>query len=154
MSDDPRGLERLRFEYLIPEFARPDFKLPSEWDIIGTIFQGYKLIDPEKVKAHMKGNKPMDEEVFPRVEFDYHFPRLRDAECKPMPKVSEEGDLVDWVKLNTETVSSYDDVNAVYRADTHITLVADKITEAQEKLFRDWLISRGWTPPKEDREDV
>ena len=96
----------------------------------------------------------MDEEVFPRVEFDYHFPRLRDAECKPMPKVSEEGDLVDWVKLNTETVSSYDDVNAVYRADTHITLVADKITEAQEKLFRDWLISRGWTPPKEDREDV
>ena len=47
-----------------------DFKLPSEedkereWAIIGTIFQGSKLIDPEKVKAHMKGNKPMDEELF------------------------------------------------------------------------------------------
>ena len=70
MSDDPRGLEHLRFEYIIPEFARPDFKLPSEedkereWAIIGTIFQGYKLIDPEKVKAHMKGNEPMDEELF------------------------------------------------------------------------------------------
>ena len=63
-------LKPLSFEYLTPEFARPDFKLPSEedkereWAIIGAIFQGYKLIDPEKVKAHMKGNEPMDEELF------------------------------------------------------------------------------------------
>ena len=76
MSDEPRKTEPLSFEYLTPEFARPDFKLPSEedkereWAIIGTIFQGYKLIDPEKVKAHMKGNKPMDEELFKRVEVD------------------------------------------------------------------------------------
>ena len=96
----------------------------------------------------------MDEEVFPRVEFDYHFPRLRDAKCKPRPKVSEEGDRVDWVKLGTESVSTNDIVNDVYRIDTHMSLVADEITKAQEKLFRDWLISRGWTPPKEDREDV
>ena len=76
MSDDPLVLKDLSFEYLPPEFARPDFKLPSEedkereWAIIGTIFQGYKFIDPEKVKAHMKGNEPMDEELFKRVEVD------------------------------------------------------------------------------------
>ena len=70
MCEDPRVLKDLRFEYLTPEFARPDFKLPSEedkeceWAIIGTIFQGSKLIDPEKVKAHMKGNEPMDEVIF------------------------------------------------------------------------------------------
>ena len=73
--EDPEARKDLRFEYLIPEFARPDFKLPSEedkereWAIIGTIFQGSKLIDPEKVKAHMKGNKPMDEELFTKEIF-------------------------------------------------------------------------------------
>ena len=45
MSEDPRGLEHLRFEYLIPEFARPDFKLPGEAPV-------------------KKGNEPMDEELF------------------------------------------------------------------------------------------
>ena len=71
-----------------------------------------------------------------------------------IPKVPEEGNLVDWVKLITETVSTQDVVNDVYRIDTYISMAADKITKAQEKLIRDWLISRGWTPPKEDREDV
>ena len=90
----------------------------------------------------------------PQDMFGYNIPRLRYANCKPMPKVSAKGDLVDWVKLETESVSTQDIVNDVYRIDTHISLVADEITKAQEKLFRDWLISRGWTPPKEDREDV
>ena len=71
-----------------------------------------------------------------------------------MPKVPEEGVLVDWVKLQAETVSTKDIVDDVYRIDTYISLVADKITKAQEKLIRDWLISQGWTPPKEDREEV
>ena len=71
-----------------------------------------------------------------------------------MPKVPEEGVLVDWVKLKAESVSTKDIVDDVYRIDTYISLVADKITKAQEKLIRDWLISQGWTPPKEDHEDV
>ena len=98
MSDDPRGLEHsrfeyinpnlpiekprvlkdLRFEYLIPEFARPDFKLPSEenpvmeheWAMIRTLFAVPRLIDVEKVNADTKGNKQMDEELFQRVEVD------------------------------------------------------------------------------------
>ena len=92
MSDDPRGLEHLRFEYinpnlpienprvlkdlrfeyLTPEFARPDFKLPSEenpvmeheWAMIRTLFAVPRLIDVEKVNADTKGNKTMDEELF------------------------------------------------------------------------------------------
>lgn len=71
-----------------------------------------------------------------------------------IPKVPEEGDLVDWVKLEAESVTTLDVDNDVYRIDTYITRVADKITKAQEKLIRDWLISQGWTPPKEDREEV
>lgn len=71
-----------------------------------------------------------------------------------VPKVPEEGQTIDWVKLNSETVSTQDIVNDVYRVDTYITLVADRITEAQEKMIRDWLISRGWTPPKADHEEV
>ena len=70
------------------------------------------------------------------------------------PKVPEEGALVDWVKLQAETVTTQDIVNDVYRIDTYISLVADKITKAQEKLIRDWLISQGWTPPKDDHEGV
>ena len=71
---NPRVLKDLHFEYQIPEFARPDFKLPSEedkereWAMIRMLFSGSRLIDPEKVKAHTKGNKPMDEELFKRVE--------------------------------------------------------------------------------------
>ena len=71
-----------------------------------------------------------------------------------VPKVPEENRVIDWVQLNTETVSTRDIVNDVYRIDTYISLVTDKITEAQEKVFRDWLISQGWTPPKEYREEV
>ena len=44
MSDD-YSEARLRFAYIFPEFARPDFRLPSE----------------ESLK---KGNEPMDEELF------------------------------------------------------------------------------------------
>ena len=44
MSDDYREA-RLRFAYIFPEFARPDFKLP-------------------KKEAVKKGNEPMDEELF------------------------------------------------------------------------------------------
>ena len=70
MSDDLRGLEDLHFEYLIPEFARPDFKLPSEedkvraWVMIGKLFAGGRLIDAKKVNADTKGNETMDEELF------------------------------------------------------------------------------------------
>ena len=78
-----------------------------------------------------------------------------------VPKVPEENRVIDWVKLNAETVSTRDIVNDVYRVDTYIALVADavlptsfKVTEAQEKLYRDWLISQGWTPPKDNDEEV
>ena len=72
LIEKPRVLKHLRFEYLIPEFAHPDFKLPSEenpvmeheWTTIGTLFAGRRLIDPEKVKADTKGNETMDEELF------------------------------------------------------------------------------------------
>ena len=78
MCENPRVLKDLRFEYLIPEFARPDFKLPSEenpvmeheWAMIRTLFAVPRLIDVEKVNADTKGNKPMDEELFKRVEVD------------------------------------------------------------------------------------
>ena len=71
-----------------------------------------------------------------------------------VPKVPEENRVIDWVKLSAETVSTRDVVNDVYRVDTYITLVADKVTKAQEKIYRDWLISQGWTPPKENNEEV
>lgn len=77
---------------------------------------------------------------------------MTDTPNQSIPKVPAEGNLVDWVKPITETVSTRDVVNDVYRIDTYISLAADKITKAQEKLFRDWLISQGWTPPKEDHE--
>ena len=75
MSDD-YSEARLRFEYLIPEFARPDFRLPGEedpkkegdkeleWAVIGTLFAGSRLINADNNKADTKGNKPMDEELF------------------------------------------------------------------------------------------
>ena len=38
--------------------------MEHEWAMIRTLFAGRRLIDPEKVKADTKGNKPMDEEFF------------------------------------------------------------------------------------------
>ena len=63
----------------------------------------------------------------------------------------EENRGIDWVKLNAETISDLDGDKDVYRIDTRISLVADKITEAQAKMIRDWLISQGWTPPENSR---
>ena len=68
-----------------------------------------------------------------------------------VPKVPEERRTIDWVKLNAETFSDLDSDKDVYRIDTRISLVADKITEAQAKIIRDWLISQGWTPPENSR---
>ena len=36
--------------------------MEHEWAMIRTLFAGRRLIDPEKVNADTKGNKPMDEE--------------------------------------------------------------------------------------------
>ena len=68
MSDD-YSEARLRFAYIFPEFARPDFKLPMddkerEWAAIRTLFAGSRLINADNNKADTKGNKPMDEELF------------------------------------------------------------------------------------------
>ena len=41
-----------------------------EWAVIRTLFAGRRLINADNIKADTKGNKPMDEEVFPRVEVD------------------------------------------------------------------------------------
>lgn len=71
-----------------------------------------------------------------------------------IPMIPEERKVFDWVKNNTQMASTKDVVNDAYHIDMYITLVADKIAEAEEKLIRDWLISHGWTPPKEDHEDV
>ena len=96
MSDDPWGLERLRFEYinpdllmknprvlkdsrfeyLIPELARADFKLPGEeepkkefgWAELKALLAGSRLSNAKNDEADTKGNEPMDEELFKRVE--------------------------------------------------------------------------------------
>lgn len=85
MNDDPRVLKPLSFEYLVPEFARPDFKLPEE-----PIEKGNEKVnvdtkgvgqDPSTARGEWmspllrellekKGNKTMDEELFQRVEVD------------------------------------------------------------------------------------
>ena len=110
LIEKPRVLKHLRFEYLIPEFVRPDFKIPSEEDPIE------------------KGNEPMDEELFTEETIK----RLTEPEGAA-PRNSEYYETL-VVDIETYTNHALKLQMAVIEAETQLENARQKYREVESHL--------------------
>ena len=164
MSDDPWGLERLRFEYinpgllmknprvlkdsrfeyLIPELARADFKLPGEeepkkefgWAELKALLAGSRLSNAKNDEADTKGNEPMDEELFTEEAVN----RLTEPEGAS-PRNSEYYETL-VVDIETYTKHALELQMAIVEAETNLENAKRRHRKADSRLVK---ASRQWS---------
>ena len=80
-----------------------------EWAMIRTLFAGSRLINADNIEADTKGNEPMDEELFPRVEVDIEV-FTRAAMDMKVAVINAEAQMKDakqqWIDAETTLVAA------------------------------------------------